>query len=292
MIYQLKENPNSHLTAKERQCPSLPAKVLFERKLLNGDMLDFGCGFAKDVEYLTDRKISITGYDPYYKNEYPKKKFDTIMCNYVLNVLLPEEQTNVMMAVSELLKPGGKAYFTVRRDIKRNGFIFNSKHNARTYQCNVILPYKSIFKTRNCEIYEYQHYTFLNRGKKDVSPFFEGIEERILITEAINAFAIYDKYPVSKGHALIIPKRVLSNYFELTLHEQISCLIVLNRVTQIIQKEFRPDGFNIGINIGKCGGQTVNQVHIHFIPRYKGDVENPAGGIRNVIPLRGEYLKD
>jgi diadenosine tetraphosphate (Ap4A) HIT family hydrolase len=268
MNFQSKENPNSHLTVKERKVPSLPAKVLYERKLLIGDVLDFGCGLGKDIDFLTEKKIRITGFDPYYKKDYPTKKFDTIMCNYVLNVLLQEEQSSVLMAVSELLKPDGKAYFTVRRDIKRNGFLFNPKREARTYQCNVILPYKSIFRTENCEIYEYQHYTTLNQGKQEISPFLGGNKLRELITESATAFAIFDKYPVNNGHALILPKKLVNDFFELNAHEQTACFIVLKRVKTIIQEKFQTNDFNVSINIGENAGQTVNHVHIHLTPKY------------------------
>lgn len=182
MIYSSPSNPNTHLIVKEKTKVSLLMTVLFERNKLKGEILDFGCGLGKDVEFLQSKGFSITGYDPHYFPELPKGNFDTIICNYVLNVLLPEEQSHVLMAVSELLKPEGKAFFAVRRDIKRNGFSYNPKHKLNTYQCNVILPYKSIFKTGNCEIYEYQHYTTINTGKAGISPFFAENELRKLVT--------------------------------------------------------------------------------------------------------------
>ena len=175
MIYQSKENPNSHVTVKDRNYPSLPVKILLERKLIQGEILDFGCGLGKDVEFLRSKGFAVIGYDPHYFPKYPQTKFDTIICFYVLNVLFPDEQAFVIMAVSELLKNSGKAYFAVRRDIKRNGFLFNPKRNAKTYQCNVVLPFKSIFQNENTEIYEYRHFTRINIGRKNVSPFFEGV---------------------------------------------------------------------------------------------------------------------
>lgn len=289
MIYQSKDNPNSHLTIKERKYTSLPARILFERKMYIGEILDFGCGLGKDVEFLQSNKLNVKGFDPYYFPEYPKKKFDTIICFYVLNILLPEEQAHVLMSISELLKLGGRAYYAVRRDIKRNGFLFNPKRKVRTYQCNVILPFKSIFKNENTEIYEYQHYNFLNSGQENISPFFKGSDVRELITESATAFAIRDNFPVSEGHALIIPKRLISNFFDVSNHEQTACLLVLNRVKSIIENNYNPDGFNVGINIGEYGGQTIFHSHIHLIPRYKGDVRNPRGGVRKIIDGMGDY---
>lgn len=285
----IKSNSYSHLTAKERETLSYPAKYLLNHKLLDKSILDFGCGFGKDVELLKAKGFDIIGYDPYYFKNYPNKKFDTIICFYVLNVLLAEEQAQVLMNVSALLKPNGKAYFAVRRDIINEGFRTHKLHQKPTYQCNIKLPYKSIFKNESCEIYEYQHYTSLNKGKEKTSPFFSTDEERELLFESATAFAFYDKFPVSKGHTLVVPKRVVANYFELSFKEQAACWIVANKVKKELQKLYNPDGFNVGININEAAGQTVSHCHIHIIPRYKGDVEQPRGGVRGVIPSKKEY---
>ncbi|MCV5968643.1 HIT family protein, partial [Lactococcus petauri] len=87
------------------------------------------------------------------------------------------------------------------------------------------------------------------------------------------AFSIFDKFPVSEGHALVIPKRHVSNYFELSFKEQMACWLMVNKVKTIINQHFKVEDFNIGINIGSIAGQTIPHVHIHIIPRYKGDVE-------------------
>ena len=110
-----------------------------------------------------------------------------------------------------------------------------------------------------------------------------------IILENNFSYAIYDKFPVSKGHILIIPKQHNSNYFDLSLEEQKECLILLNNAKKILDKEFKPDGYNIGININKDAGQTIWHAHIHLIPRYNGDVEEPRGGVRGVIPINQNY---
>ena len=110
-----------------------------------------------------------------------------------------------------------------------------------------------------------------------------------IILENNFSYAIYDKFPVSKGHILIIPKHHNSNYFDLSLEEQKECLILLNNAKKIIDKEFKPDGYNIGINVNKDAGQTIWHAHIHLIPRYGGDVEEPRGGVRGVIPSKRNY---
>ena len=117
------------------------------------------------------------------------------------------------------------------------------------------------------------------------SPFLN-IEK---IIENENAFAIYDAFPVSKGHVLVIPKRVVAEIFDLNDEEYSSCFNLVKDVKKILEEKFKPDGFNIGINNGEKAGQTIFHAHIHVIPRYRGDVDNPRGGIRHVIPGKGDY---
>ena len=113
--------------------------------------------------------------------------------------------------------------------------------------------------------------------------------EREKIIESELSFVIYDAFPVNEGHALIIPKRHTANYFDLSLEEQKDCIELLNRVKGIVQEKYNPAGFNVGININEAAGQTVSHVHIHLIPRYEGDVEEPRGGVRGVIPEKKTY---
>lgn len=285
------EKPKNHpqLTAKERSNISFPTRWLKQNGLLKGNILDFGCGFGFDTEQLQKEGFSIIGYDNYYRPNYPTSRFDTIICNYVLNVLEPQQQTEVLCQISELLKPSGTAYFAVRRDLKYEGFRMHAIHKQLTYQCNVILPYQSIFLNDSCEIYEYRHYNQRKNGNGIKCPFCNLSPKVELISESKDAVAFYDGYPVSKGHTLIIPKRHVSNYFDLTDQEQQSLWRMVNHCKSIISKKFNPDGFNIGINVDTAAGQSVFHVHIHLIPRYKGDVENPKGGVRGVIPSKQKY---
>lgn len=285
----LKLNPNSHLTAKERVTLSIPAKILCNQNLLVGVVLDFGCGFGSDVKLLQEKGVNIEGYDKHYFPDYPSKKYDTIICFYVLDALIPEEQATVLMELSQLINPTGRVYIAVRRDLQFEGFRTHKRYQKKIYQCNVILNSKSFFKNENCEIYEYQHYNQLKRTQDLDCPFCNPDSERELIVESETAYAIYDKFPVNDGHALIIPKRHCSDYFELYLKEQAACISMLNKVKEIVSTKFNPNGFNIGINVGEKAGQTVHHVHIHLIPRYNGDVEDPSGGVRGVIPNKQKY---
>ena len=119
-------------------------------------------------------------------------------------------------------------------------------------------------------------------------PFCDVNNHRIIKENAF-AFAIQDGFPVAPGHCLIIPKRHISSFFETTIEERLSFLDLIAKVQQMIKNEHNPDGFNIGVNDGEAAGQTVMHLHIHLIPRYLGDIEDPRGGVRWVIPENAPY---
>jgi len=104
-----------------------------------------------------------------------------------------------------------------------------------------------------------------------------------------HALAIYDGFPVSPGHSLIIPKRHVASFFELSREEQESMLDLLAEMREKLLFERNPDGFNIGINDGAAAGQTVMHLHIHLIPRYAGDQPDPRGGVRWIFPDKADY---
>lgn len=146
-----------------------------------------------------------------------------------------------------------------------------------------------MFLNDNCEIYEYQHFNQQTSPKNSNCPFCNPEPNQELIAETAITFAIYDKFPVNKGHALIIPKRHCASYFDLNLKEQQVCWFMVNEVKKIIEDQFHPDGFNVGVNINGSAGQTIPHVHIHLIPRYINDCEDPTGGVRGVIPSKQNY---
>lgn len=112
---------------------------------------------------------------------------------------------------------------------------------------------------------------------------------RVIIAQNDLALAFFDAFPVNPGHALIIPKRHVADYFDLTEDEVAAMQALLREVEAILEKRFNPDGYNIGVNVNAAAGQSVFHVHMHLIPRYKGDVENPKGGVRGVIPSKQKY---
>ena len=121
---------------------------------------------------------------------------------------------------------------------------------------------------------------------------FCNIKESGVAHENNLAYVSYDSYPVSEDHCLIIPKRHIKNYFDLSNDELIACNDLIKIVKEeIIYKDKTVTGFNIGSNIEKTAGQSIMHCHIHLIPRREGDVDNPQGGVRSVIPKNQHYKR-
>ena len=121
---------------------------------------------------------------------------------------------------------------------------------------------------------------------------FCNIKESGLAKENYLAFSSYDTYPVSEGHCLIIPKRHVKDYFDLSNEEIIACNDLIKEIkNEIIKKDSSVKGFNVGTNAGKVAGQSILHCHIHLIPRRAGDVKNPQGGVRSVISSRQHYKR-
>ncbi len=102
-------------------------------------------------------------------------------------------------------------------------------------------------------------------------------------------YGLFDKYPVTEGHLLIIPKRHAETLFELTEDERRALFEIMEDGKALLEKKFNPAGFNFGINQGLTAGQTIPHLHLHIIPRYVGDMEDPEGGVRGVIPEKQKY---
>jgi diadenosine tetraphosphate (Ap4A) HIT family hydrolase len=110
-----------------------------------------------------------------------------------------------------------------------------------------------------------------------------------VIDENATAMVIRDGYPVSPGHTLLIPKRHTGSFFDLSTQERDDLLALLDRAQQALDAELQPQGYNIGINDGAAAGQTVPHLHVHLIPRFEGDLPDPRGGVRWVIPAKAKY---
>lgn len=105
----------------------------------------------------------------------------------------------------------------------------------------------------------------------------------MVIAEDLYAYVRFDNNSLSRGHVLVVPRRHVADYFDMTAEEKSSILALLDRAKAQIDRDFSPDGYNIGVNIGQAAGQSRMHVHVHLIPRYTGDVANPQGGIRSVL---------
>jgi diadenosine tetraphosphate (Ap4A) HIT family hydrolase len=119
-------------------------------------------------------------------------------------------------------------------------------------------------------------------------PFCTLADSRIVASNDF-ALVIRDGFPISPGHTLIIPRRHIGSFFELTGGERTSLLVLLDQAKEDLDGKFQPDGFNIGINDGAAAGQTVPHLHIHLIPRFLGDRPDPRGGVRWIIPEKADY---
>ena len=127
-------------------------------------------------------------------------------------------------------------------------------------------------------------------GQKPVQncPFCTPDPTRI-VAQAPLACALRDGFPVSPGHVLVIPRRHIPSWFEATPEERIAIFDLLDAVKKTTDDRSHPQGYNIGINVGEAAGQTVMHLHVHLIPRFDGDVSDPSGGVRFVIPSKGNY---
>jgi len=114
-------------------------------------------------------------------------------------------------------------------------------------------------------------------------------DEKRIIKENDLAFVVHDGFPISEGHTLIIPKRHVVSFFEITNEEHQALMELLVQAQKVLDQEFKPDAYNIGINDGVEAGQTVPHLHIHLIPRYEGDVDDPRGGVRWIMPDKADY---
>jgi diadenosine tetraphosphate (Ap4A) HIT family hydrolase len=118
---------------------------------------------------------------------------------------------------------------------------------------------------------------------------FLNIPEDQKLHVSTSFFIIKDRFPVSPGHCLIISKKQKQDYFELSIEEKEELLGLLEVAKTIIERDYSPDGYNIGMNSGEAAGQTIMHFHCHLIPRYKGDMKDPRGGIRHCIEGKGYY---
>ena len=136
-------------------------------------------------------------------------------------------------------------------------------------------------------------YTTMSPNKSTISElescYFCSLPSKRIILESELSIVIFDAFPVSEGHTLIITKRHIESIFDTTKEEQIDLLANLDKAKKILDQKFSPDGYNIGINDGEAAGQTVMHLHTHLIPRFSGDTEQAKGGVRWIFPEKANY---
>jgi diadenosine tetraphosphate (Ap4A) HIT family hydrolase len=122
----------------------------------------------------------------------------------------------------------------------------------------------------------------------DTCPFCEPDAQRIWMENALG-LVLWDAFPVTDGHSLVVPRKHVGSIYDLSPDEQSALWTLVGEARQRLQNQFHPDGFNIGVNDGQAAGQTVPHAHIHVIPRRTGDLADPRGGVRWVIPDKARY---
>jgi len=128
-----------------------------------------------------------------------------------------------------------------------------------------------------------------NLKMDDDCRFCSSNPDRRIIFKGKYCFAFWDLHPASDGHFLVVPHRHFPDYFDIENDERDELWELVAKAKKVCDEKFHPDGYNVGINVGKAAGQSVPHLHVHVIPRYTGDVENPKGGVRGVLPKTKHY---
>ena len=175
------------------------------------------------------------------------------------------------------------------RSLEVDHIIPRKLHGPNTIDNYQALCYKCNSSKRDTDSTDFRDWKNIY-DKRQVNCLFCYPEKSRVLVEVELAYVFRDKFPVSKGHILIIPKRHVSSFFELFTPEVNSCIRLLNEAKRRIEKEDSTvAGFNIGINVNEAAGQSVMHCHLHLLPRRFGDVPNPRGGVRNIMPGKGNY---
>ncbi len=264
-------NKNSHhqqLSQYEIDSLSHPMQWLLEKNLLKGRILMYGAD-RYEQSLLSEKGYNIMVHGRDYQPNHPTEQFDTIISIYLFNWLNNIEQNNVLLSVSRLLKHGGRAYFAVKHHFGFKNICLNEQHQIEQTISNVTLPFAKAFNSYIFDIYEFQHFNIANRHRSQC-PYCSPQQQVILENEY--SYAILSNSPISKGHGLVIPKRHVASYFDLTVDEQIACQLTLNRLKKIIDEEYAPEGYSVNINMNALAVLRVDHVGIELVARYKADV--------------------
>lgn len=265
---------------------NIAINYLIDEGLLKGAILDYDCLLQPFAAQLDNLGCTLTAYEPSKLYKLANTQFDIIICKMYSDQF--NALNNKLIDSSMMLQPTGKVYFIITQNSPTTDDTNILTHNIDE-QISIDFPAINIFNQEEATIYEYTPYNAHIPSQKSDCPFCKPTYQHRLIAESHTSYAIYDNYPVSPGHALIIPKQHITNYFELPWFYQSDCWQLLQKVQGMLQHKHQPDGYNVGINVQEAAGQSVSHVHIHLIPRYQGDVPSPLGGVRGVIPHMQQY---
>lgn len=149
---------------------------------------------------------------------------------------------------------------------------------TRSFSCFIDNAFSS-FYVQGVPHYEHCIFCEIAQRRKDVK----------VVARFEHCFVIKDQYPVAPGHLLIIPYQHIENWFAAPSGVKYEVVDILDQLKELLDDEFHPDGYNIGMNCGRAAGQTVMHLHVHLIPRFDGDMKDPRGGVRGVIPSKQKY---
>ena len=260
-----KNIPPHTLSQYELDSLSQPMQWLLEKNLLKGKILVYGAvDYEKNLLSRKGYNIAVCGRD--YRPNHPAEQFDTITSIYLFNWLDNIEQNNVLLSVSRLLKHGGKAYFAVKHHFGFKNICLNEQHEIEQTVSNVTLPFEKVFNSYIFDIYEFQHFNIANRH---LSQCLYCSPQQEVLLENEYSYAMLSNSPISKGHGLVIPKRHVASYFDLTINEQIACQLTLNRLKEIIDEEHAPNGYSVSIGLNAWAGQRVDHVGVELVGKYE-----------------------
>lgn len=263
-------NQHQLLSQYELDSLSQPMQWLLEKNLLKGRILVYGAvSYEKNLLSRKGYNIDVCNRD--YQPNHPAEQYDTIISIYLFNWLDNIEQNNVLLSVSRLLKHGGKAYFAVKHHFGFKNICLNEQHQIEQTIANVTLPFKKVFNSYIFDIYKFQHFN-ITSGNRSQCPYCSPQQQVILENEY--SYAMLSDCPIAKGNALVIPKRHVASYFDLSVNEQIACQLTLNRLKKIIDEEYAPDGYSVNINMSAMVGQRVEHVGIELVAGYEKDGED------------------
>lgn len=253
----------SRLTALQRDRESFPARWLTLNRYLRGSVLDYGCGHGKDVEFYATHDLKAKGFDPHFFPDLPNTafSFDRITCTFVFNVLELYARNEAMMYISRLLKPKGRAYISVRRDIEQSGYRVVPGTQEIVHQANIFLPFTSILQDLNYEIYEFRPFTQLKKEDVDASTITPPLGYELL-AESINAVAVTPKQKRFAQHFIVLPKRKVEGFNQLPLEEQAEVHQLCDFVIREVFKD-ADSAYNYSIQSGDKAGNKPLSLHIY-----------------------------